>query len=121
MSDHSNLAGRVVLSPLALLVLGLGAPIAGSFVKDKILTATSQSTTQTQVEDLTKQVVTLNDALKTHLTTDSVHRQEFTQLQDDEKVKVGRTEFETAMKDLDEKCNLILDEIKDIKESSRRR
>lgn len=124
MEQHGQITGsggKVVLSPLAIIVLGILAPIVGSAIKDRILTGQSTATTQTEVEDLQRNAQSLSDTLKTYLQTDAVHRTEFNNLQQDEQQKVGKPEFDVALKGIDEKLSLMEDDIKEIKEALARR
>ena len=64
--DHSNhiaagAGGKVTLSPLALIVLGIAAPILGSVVKDRLMSGESAATTTAQVQMLQERVTRMED------------------------------------------------------------
>jgi len=69
MSEHpinqprhgAPLSGKVVLSPLVLLLLGIGSPIVGSVIKDRLIAGQDSAAVAAQVQMLQDRVTRLED------------------------------------------------------------
>lgn len=118
--DHGSgpVANKISLSPFAVLALGLVMPIVGSMVRDRITTGGDAAVTATEVRGVEKDLNSVSDALKTHL-GDAVHRNEFSDLQQQTKNAVTQEQFSIYSHSVDSRLESIKDDLKDIKDSLR--